>query len=345
VIGPRSRARRATVLAGAGLAGLVALSACGPVVPGAAAIVGSERITTSTLHDFVNRALSDPQAQQRFAASSAQRADFERQELGRLVLHRLFRDAVRQEHITITQGDVDAELNTLAKQAGGEKAFVASAAAQGVDKKDLGLYAYDIIATDKLGDKLVADIQVPQAALDAAYQQNIDQYDQVHVAHILVQTKALADQILADVQADPSRFAALARQYSIDTASKDSGGDLGFAGRGAYVKPFSDAVFAAAPGSFIEVQSQYGWHVVHVIARRTLTEQQVKQDLRRTVLQDTIQARLATLMQKIAKQRGVRVSPRYGTWDGKSGAINPPTDQLSKPAPGTPSSQPSLPTG
>src|SRR5206468_5390861 len=91
-----------------------------------------------------------------------------------------------------------------------------------------------------------------------------------HSAHILVKDKATADKILAQVRANPSRFAALAAKYSQDTSNKNSGGDLGFAGHGQFVKEFSDAIFAAKPGAFVEVHSQFGWHVVHEIARKTV---------------------------------------------------------------------------
>src|SRR3546814_6215338 len=59
-------------------------------------------------------------------------------------------------------------------------------------------------------------------------------------------------------------FAALAREDSDDTGSKDSGGDLGWiAHDGGMVQPFEDALFAMQPGDVSEpVKTDFGWHVI-----------------------------------------------------------------------------------
>lgn len=60
-------------------------------------------------------------------------------------------------------------------------------------------------------------------------------------------------------------FAELAKQFSEDVGSKESGGDLGFNERGAWVPEFSDAAFALEPGQLSQpVQSQFGWHLIKV---------------------------------------------------------------------------------
>jgi peptidyl-prolyl cis-trans isomerase D len=137
----------------------------------------------------------------------------------------------------------------------------------------------------------------------------------VHSAHILVATKALADSILRQVKADPSAFAGLAAKYSTDTSSKATGGDLGFQGRGALVKPFETAIFATKPGSFAEAHTQFGWHVIHVIARKTTSFEQAKRDLRRQVLQTQRDERVGAYLSTVAKDLGVHVNPRFGVWD------------------------------
>jgi len=58
-------------------------------------------------------------------------------------------------------------------------------------------------------------------------------------------------------------FAKLAEQYSQDPGSAQKGGDLGFFGHGAMVKPFDDAVFKLKVGEVSKpVQSEYGYHLI-----------------------------------------------------------------------------------
>jgi peptidyl-prolyl cis-trans isomerase C len=81
--------------------------------------------------------------------------------------------------------------------------------------------------------------------------------------HILVKEESEARAIISELQKDASKFDELAKQ-SIDPGSKDSGGDLGWAVPGNYVKPFADALIALGRGKFTEnpVQSQFGYHVI-----------------------------------------------------------------------------------
>lgn len=86
------------------------------------------------------------------------------------------------------------------------------------------------------------DASAPQAERDAAHKK--------------------AEEILAKAKARPEDFAALAKQYS-DDPSGQSGGDLGFMERGAFVKPFDDALFALKPHQISDiVQSEYGYHII-----------------------------------------------------------------------------------
>jgi foldase protein PrsA len=299
------------------MAAVVAVSGCN-TSPGAAALVGGDRISIARLQSEVNRALTDPQAQ---AQLGADRAGFTRTELGRLINNSIVAAAASAHHITVTPHEVDTQIASFAQQAGGMTQLLQQAAQGGVPKSELHSFIRYYVLQQKLADSLVADVPVSQSQLQAAYQQNIDQYDQVHSAHILVKSKAQADSILAKVRANPDQFAALAAKFSTDTSNKDNGGDLGFAGRGQFVPEFSNAIFAAKPGSFIEVHSQFGWHVVHVIEHRTISLQKATPELKTTILKDSRDKLLAETMQATAKRLGIHVNPRYGHWDPTKGNV------------------------
>ena len=104
--------------------------------------------------------------------------------------------------------------------------------------------------------------------------------DEVHARHILVADQATADTVEQKLKAGGD-FAALAKQYSTDTGSKDKGGDLGWFGKGQMVPEFEKAAFSLQPGQVSQpVQTQFGWHIIQVLERdphHTVDPQQLAQ--------------------------------------------------------------------
>lgn len=85
----------------------------------------------------------------------------------------------------------------------------------------------------------------------------------VKASHILVKTESEAKQLMKQL-ADGDDFAKLAKLYS-QCPSGESGGDLGYFGKGQMVKPFEDAAFKAKAGDVVgPVKTQFGWHVIKV---------------------------------------------------------------------------------
>ncbi|MGB2869262.1 MAG: peptidylprolyl isomerase [Bacteroidota bacterium] len=63
-------------------------------------------------------------------------------------------------------------------------------------------------------------------------------------------------------------FAKLARENSQDFGSGSQGGELGWNGKGGWVKPFEDAAFKARVGEIVgPIRSQFGWHIIKVTGR------------------------------------------------------------------------------
>jgi foldase protein PrsA len=326
----RIRFGRAAVAVLGALTVGVSASAC-TSSPGAAALVGDHRISVATLQSVVNHGLADPQAQQQLGQD---RAKFTRDQLGRLIDDVLIANIAKADGIVASPADIDQQLAQFAQQAGGEKQLEQQAAGAGIPAKDLRTFVRYYVLEQKISDKLVANVTVSDADLQAAYEKNIDQYDQVDSAHILVATKKLADSLFAQVKAKPSSFAALAKRYSIDTGSKDKGGELGYQAASGLVKPFADAIFSAKPGTYLEVHSQFGWHVVHVIAHRKTPLSEVADQLKASILQPKRQQLLSAALTAESHKVGVHVSPRYGVWNSVNGTIVAPSakNDLSSPA-------------
>jgi parvulin-like peptidyl-prolyl isomerase len=318
------------------LAGLLAvsLSACGTVRAGAAATVGDDRITSSELTAVVDRGLKDPSAQQTVGAD---KPAFQRSVLSRLIQHLLLVKAAKDTGVSIDGADVDAAFDSFAQQLGGEQALRSEALKAGIAGPDLREAISDAALRDALGDKLTESVVVPPEALAQAYQQSIAQFDRVHSAHILVSTQKQAEDLLAQVQRDPESFPALAAQFSLDTSNKANGGDLGFQGRGALEKPFEDAIFNAKPGTFVLAKTSFGYHVIHVIERQTVTLAEATKTLRRNLLAEPRAQAVEALLAKTAKALHVRVNPRFGTWQAGTRSVVAtvpcPSTAVSSPSP------------
>jgi parvulin-like peptidyl-prolyl isomerase len=78
-----------------------------------------------------------------------------------------------------------------------------------------------------------------------------------------------AERVLADLRAGAIDFDAAARQHSDDLVSRDTGGDVGWFGRGRMVEPFEAAAFAGQPGELLgPVETIFGFHVLQVVDKR-----------------------------------------------------------------------------
>jgi peptidyl-prolyl cis-trans isomerase C len=85
----------------------------------------------------------------------------------------------------------------------------------------------------------------------------------VQARHILVGKQELAEELKKRVDAGED-FSALAEEYS-ECPSKKRGGDLGWFGKGAMVRPFEVAAFSAEEGAVVgPVKTEFGWHLIYV---------------------------------------------------------------------------------
>jgi peptidyl-prolyl cis-trans isomerase D len=127
-------------------------------------------------------------------------------------------------------------------------------------------------------------VQPPnQQAVQQYYNEHVADYsvpEQAKSRHILISVppnadaktdaaaKAKAEMILKQLQAGGS-WTDLAKKYSDDPGSKDTGGELGFAQRGKMVPAFDNAIFTQKIGDIAIVKSNFGYHIIQVEERQT----------------------------------------------------------------------------
>jgi peptidyl-prolyl cis-trans isomerase D len=90
------------------------------------------------------------------------------------------------------------------------------------------------------------------------------------------------ESIAAELRRDPGRFAELAKASSQDPGSAAAGGDLGWFGRGAMVKPFEDATFRLKQDETSPiVETEFGFHIIRVTGIRKPGQDGAKVEERR----------------------------------------------------------------
>ncbi len=138
-----------------------------------------------------------------------------------------------------------------------------------------------------------------------------------HARHILFRVPSDSEagaqtevQLRANAVAQMARsgvdFGELAKVHSEDPGSKESGGDLGWFGRGRMVSAFDDAVFGAKPGDIVgPIQSEFGLHIIKVEGfqpERQLPLDEVRDQVRFRLLDGRAAAEAEVRAQALAEQ-------------------------------------------
>jgi parvulin-like peptidyl-prolyl isomerase len=91
--------------------------------------------------------------------------------------------------------------------------------------------------------------------------------EQVHARHILLASETEAMDVLLKLRSGGD-FAELAKQYSQDKGSSQTGGDLGFFPRSIMPNEIEAVAFSLSPGEISGiVKSDFGYHVIQVIEK------------------------------------------------------------------------------
>jgi peptidyl-prolyl cis-trans isomerase C len=144
-----------------------------------------------------------------------------------------------------------------------------AAVAKGYDKqpevlRELDMEKHSLLANylvkQVLSAQPVTDQELRKVYQDRVLSQKINEYK---ARHILVKTEGEAKDIIAQLDKGAD-FSTLAKSKSIDTASAERGGDLGWFSSRQMVPEFSKAVAALQKGKYTKtpVKSQFGWHVI-----------------------------------------------------------------------------------
>ena len=281
-----------------------AFSACGNDVPsGAVATVGDETITQDEFDKWLQTAaqgqaqgsgttavpdppdfekcvaakkkLPVPKGQQKPSDSTLKKqCETEYETLKSEVMQFLIQaEWVQQEadnqDVKVSDKQIKQSFEDQKKQAfPNDKAYQQFLKTSGMTEEDI-LFR---VRLDQLQQKLTAKItqdakKVNDEDISEYYDKNKKRFAQPERRDLLVvltKSEAQADKAKAALE-DGDSFKQVAKQYSIDEASKAQGGKLPAVTQGQQEKAFDDAIFDAKKGELVgPIKTQFGWYVFEV---------------------------------------------------------------------------------
>ncbi|TDL35395.1 foldase [Jeotgalibacillus sp. S-D1] len=178
--------------------------------------------------------------------------------VGEQALQMMILEDILQEKYPVEDEEIQADIEAMKEQYGGEEQFNAVIAQQGHTEESFS----EMLRLNKLQENaLVADIEVTDEEIEKKYDQ---MKKEVNARHILVEDEETALEVKKLLE-EGGDFTELAKEYSTEPAAQESGGELGFFGPGQMDPAFEEAAFNLEPNVISDpVQSSFGFHIIEV---------------------------------------------------------------------------------
>jgi parvulin-like peptidyl-prolyl isomerase len=281
--------KRSLLMLVAIVAALGAIAAgCGgsqDVPANAVAVVDGTEISSTQLDALMEQAKASYKAGKRDfpKVGTPEYQSLQQQYVAFLVQKTQFEQAAADMGIEVTDADVDKARNDLKKDRfdGNEKKLQDALEENGLSEDAFRETLRVSLLSDKLFKEVTKGVKVTDAEALQAFTQSPEQFggkpESREVRHILIsekdkngqvdytKSKAKADDVYSQLK-NGADFAALAKKYSEDPGSKDTGGKY-LANRGQSVPEFDKAAFDLKTNEISKpVKTQFGYHIIEPLA-------------------------------------------------------------------------------
>jgi parvulin-like peptidyl-prolyl isomerase len=246
--------------------------------------------------------------------------------MGLMIEQELVKQAAENEGIAGDPAEVDKQIAELRDVFDTDEQFRMKLEADGYTEETYRRHVQRMAAAKVYLDRIRADASdVRDSEVEQFYEENearLTLPEQVRVRHILLTWKPMGtqdDRAAIREQMEPileraragEDFAALAREFSEDSATKGNGGDTGFFYRGTMVPAFEQAAFALQPGEVSDpVDTVFGVHIIKLEERqeaRLLPLDEVREQLRDHVREEKMEAAVDAKVDELRAAADVQV--------------------------------------
>jgi len=331
-----TRALLVVALLGALAIGVFGASGC--TSKDTAAKVNGEAITQTELNAQLDQLKKQYPQMFTGADGEGRLLDFKQRLLDNLINQKLIEQAAKDKGVKVSDADIQKQIDQLKSGFKDEAQFNEALKSAGMTVETLKEQIKNQLITQKLIESLASDKKVSASDIQAYYDKNKSQFFQKEAkkaSHILFkpEDKATAEKVLKEVQGGGD-FAALAKQYSIDTATASKGGDLGWP-TSPYVPEFQTALDKLKKGQTSAlVQSPYGWHIIRVTDERSGTQQtleEVKAQIEQIIVQQRKADSYQQFLNDLRKDAKIEILDPQLKTAGKSGSTT--TSGTAEPVP------------
>ena len=202
---------------------------------------------------------------------------------------------VNAREVTVTEPEIDAEVQRFINKFDSEKALDQALATQGIEsRKELRFRMAARIQQEKyILSKINEAVTISDEEAKAWYNSHLQKLqipEQRKVRHIFLATlnrdpekvKSTLSQHFKRLKTGQINFSSLASSISEDPKSKQLGGDLGWMTRSRLPKDFATPVFSLPMNTPTLIQTKLGWHIVEITSITPPTTPQfdeIKQDI------------------------------------------------------------------
>lgn len=316
----------------------VLLTACGnDLLAPAAAVVEGEKITVDEMDEALLEYMRSPeyeQASKQGDPDAIQRA-FQQDELSRRIFRAVLLPEAEERGIEITDEVVEEQMDEIRADFSSPGEFEEALKEQNLSLERFQSLVYDQQLERLLKDEVTAELTPSAAELRAFYTDNAQRFIESDVAHIVLETRSEAARVSRELRKGPQenveqRFAELAREESVDTATAAAGGELGTLVAGEGDPAFEEAAARLPVGGVSEpVRTDLGYEVILIKDRSPIPFDAVRSDIIETLAGEDRDKAWDEWLLAAYDEADIEVNPRYGVLrEGSITIVDPQTSDL-----------------